>query len=83
MRQYHFDFYCFSVFGSDFLNSFSNPFIVHPGPSFLFEPNLPFFGSGFLFTCGILTSIFCLKKNLVMVKKFFANGLEILYSFMH
>ena len=34
--------FLFQFFGSDFLNGFSNSFIVHSMPIFLFEPNFPF-----------------------------------------
>ena len=61
MRQFHFDFTVFFRFlGSDFfLRGFYNPFLVHSGPSFLFEPNLFFSLVVFFCACGILTLIFC------------------------
>ena len=51
----------FRFFGSDFfLIGFPNPFTAHSRPSFLFELNFHFSLVIFLFTCGILTLIFCL-----------------------
>ena len=38
---------------------FTNPFTAHSRPSFLFEFNFHFSLAVFLFTCGILTLIFC------------------------
>ena len=48
----------FQYFGSIFFNGFSNPFIVHSTPSFLFERNFHFSLVDYLFTCGSLTLIF-------------------------
>ena len=44
MRQFHFNFHCFFNFLDRifFLNGFSNPFLVHSRPRFLFEPKFPF-----------------------------------------
>ena len=61
MRQFHFDFYTFfRFFGLDFLYGFL-------GTKF------QILASGFLFTCGILTLIFCFFLNL-LVCIFFGNG---------
>ena len=61
MRQFHSDFYFFfNFFGSNFfLNGFPNPFTAHSMPSFLFDLKFHFSLVVFLFTCGILTLIFC------------------------
>ena len=60
MRQLHSDFYCFFDFlDGIFLIGFPNPFTAHSRPNFLFELIFHFSLVVFLFTCGILTLIFC------------------------
>ena len=50
----------FSIFLIGFFpNGFPNPFTAHSRPSFLFDLNFHFSLVVFLFTCGILTLIFC------------------------
>ena len=62
----------FRFFGSDFfLSGFPNPFTAHSRPSFLFQLNFHFSLVVFLFTCGILTLIFCFSYFL---NDFFKNG---------
>ena len=63
----------FRFFGSNFfLDGFPNPFTAHSRPSFLFELNFHFSLVVFLFTCGILTLIFCffLFFDLIFLKWF-------------
>ena len=68
----------FSIFWIGFfLNGFPNPFIVHSMHSFLFEPNFHFLLVVFLFTCGILTLIFC------FFFKFFSDFSEMVFPFLH
>ena len=63
----------FSIFWIGFfLNGFPNPFTAHSRPSFLFELNFHFSLVVFLFTCGILTLIFCLF--LMFFSDFLKNG---------
>ena len=42
-----------------FPNGFLNPFIVHSKPSYLFQSDFHFSLVVFVFTCGIVTLIFC------------------------
>ena len=73
MRQFHFDFYCFSNFLDwVFFLNVPNPFLVHSRASSLFEPNFLFSLGAFLFTCGVLTLFFSFFCKFLSV--FFRNG---------
>ena len=83
MRQFHFNFYCFLFFGSDFFsNWFLNPFIVNSRPRFLFELDIYFsplvlcshmaFLHWFCFFCSFCLIFFrnCFASSIIVRSRF-------------
>ena len=77
--HFHSDFYCFFDFLDRifFLNSFSNPFTAHSGPSFLLESKLHISLVVFVLPSSILALIFCFffVFLLIFLRNRFPNSL--------